>query len=132
MQIAGFDQFHQPGTRLGDDADIIGEPVQQGGEFGALQRARGGQNPHDATSGRGRRRLDGRLHANDWPVRIALAQICHTRHRGGIAGQHDGFGALLLKEVGNHRTTLADKFRGFLSIRNMPTITDVQQRLIGQ
>jgi hypothetical protein len=101
-QVAGFDQLHQPRTRLGDHPHIAGKAVQQRGELGALQRARGGEHPHPA-AGRGRSRFDGRLHANEGPMRIINTQVRHRGHRCRIAGQHEGLGALLAEKLRDHR-----------------------------
>jgi hypothetical protein len=54
------------------------------------------------------------------------------RHGRGVAGHHQGLGALLAEKTGHDAATLADEFRGFLAVGNVPAIGDVQQRLIGQ
>ncbi|MND99821.1 hypothetical protein D3C80_922130 [compost metagenome] len=132
LQIAVFNQLHQPGTGLGDHFHVRGEAVEQRGELGALQGTGGGQHPDHAGAGCGGGRLDGRLHADDGPIAIVATQVGDAGHRCRVAGQHQGLGALLLKEVGHHAATLLDKCRGFLAIGNIAAIGDVHQCLVGQ
>ncbi|MOA01694.1 hypothetical protein D3C78_1211150 [compost metagenome] len=130
-QVAAFNQLHQPGTGLGDHFHVRGEAVEQCGELGALQGTGGGQHPYHARAGCGGGRLDCRLHADDRPFWIVATQVGDTGHRRRVTRQHQGFGALLPKEVGHHAATVLDKFRSFFAVGNIPTVGDIQQRLIG-
>ncbi|MNO83509.1 hypothetical protein D3C76_748230 [compost metagenome] len=132
MQIALFDQIDQPGAGLGDHSNVGGESVEQRGELGALQGARGGQHADHAAAGRGGRRLDGRLHADDGPLRVIATQVGDPRDRRGVTGQYQGLGALALKKLGHDAATLADEFRGFLAVGNVPTVAEVQQGFVRQ
>ena len=132
VQIAAFNQLNQTGARLSDHAHIGGEAVEQGCELGTLQSASGGKHTDHAAAGSGGGRFDRRLHADNRPVGKVAAQIGNSRHGRGIAGNHQRLGALLAEKTGHHIATLTDEFRGFLAIRNVPAIGEVQQRLIGQ
>ena len=46
-----------------------------------------------------RRRFDCRFHANDRQIRHLGAQCLHGRSRGGVAGNHQNFDAMLLAQV---------------------------------
>ncbi len=132
MQITRFDQFDQSRTGLGDDFYVSRETIEQRGKLCALQRAGRGQDANHATS-RGRcGRFDRRFHADNRPVREITTQIGHTGHGRCVAGQHQSLGTLLAKKSCHRTATLADEFRGFLAVRNVPAIGDVKQRFVGQ
>ncbi|GBH15462.1 H+/Cl- antiporter ClcA [Pseudomonas syringae pv. actinidiae] len=61
-----------------------------------------------------------------------MPYVRHTRSGCSVTCHNQRLGALLVKKVGNDQATLDDKFGGFLAVRNVATVSQIQQGLVGQ
>ncbi len=76
-----FDHVGQPGTGTFHHLHPSGVPDHQRGEAVGVERARRGEDADDLAAGLGRRRLDGRLHADEWD----LGEIGHLSRSSASA-----------------------------------------------
>ena len=112
-------------------SNASGERVGEPREPRAGDRLTRRQHADDARSRRRRRGLHGRLdgHDRNGP---RLSQQVDGEARRGVAGDHDGLGALRHEEVDDGRRALADDLDRLVAVRGMAGIGHVDQVLARQ
>ncbi|CUJ46925.1 Uncharacterised protein [Achromobacter xylosoxidans] len=132
LDFTAFHLQHPFGAGAEQDADLRRLALHQGGELGAGQRARGGEDAHHAAARQVRGRLDGWFHADDRQVRMAGAEGGDGGGRGGVAGHHHGLGPARHQVVGDGQRPLLDVLLRLLAVGHVGGVGHVQQVLVRQ
>jgi hypothetical protein len=130
FEFAGLDLLDETGSRLGDDADLSAEFVEEGGEAGAAEHSDRGEDADDSISGCGGGGLHGGLHSDDRDVWEFVAQVCGGAGGGGVARDDERLAAALEEEFRERAAAFDDEFGRLVSVGNVSGIRDVDQVLV--